>query len=115
MIEKNKKGQGMSISSIILIILGLVILVILILGFVIGWDKIAPWIGGSNNIDTLKNSCGTACSTNSQFDFCSVKRDVKDGTNAKFQATCNDLATRATYTARGYGITPCPDLCPAAA
>lgn len=111
MIEKNKKGQGMSISTIILLILGLVILVILILGFVIGWDKIAPWIGGTNNIDTLKNSCSTACSTNGQYDFCSVQRDVKDGTNDKFKATCQELSTRATYTARGYGIEPCPDLC----
>jgi hypothetical protein len=114
MIEKNKKGQGMSISTIILLILGLVILVILILGFVIGWDKIAPWIGGKNNIDTLKTTCSTACSTSGTYDFCSVKRDVKDGTNDKFQATCNELATRATYTARGYGITTCPDLCPVA-
>jgi len=32
-----------------------------------------------------------------------LKRDVKDGTNDKFQATCNELATRATYVARGYG------------
>ena len=109
----NKKGQGMSISTVILLILGLVILVVLILGFTIGWSKLAPWIS-TNNLDTLKNSCATFCTTTSQYDFCSVTRDVKDGTNAKFQATCNDLATKATYTSRGYGITPCPNLCPAA-
>lgn len=107
----NKKGQGMSISTIILLILGLVILVVLILGFVLGWDKIVPWLGGKTNIDTLQNSCATACATNSQYDFCSVKRTVKDGVYDKFEATCSQLATSPTYVNRGYGITDCPDLC----
>lgn len=106
----NKKAQGMSISTIILLILGLVILVILILGFTIGWNKMAPWIS-SNNLDTLKNSCGSFCSTGSQYDFCTVKRTVKDGTNDKFEATCSELATKPTYTSRGYGIPDCPNLC----
>jgi hypothetical protein len=106
----NKKGQGMSISTVILLILGLVILVVLILGFTIGWSKLAPWIS-SNNLDTLKNSCATFCATGGTYDFCSVLRDVKDGTNAKFQATCQDLSTKATYLSRGYGIVACPNLC----
>jgi hypothetical protein len=109
---ENKKGQGMSISTIILLILGLVILVVLILGFVLGWNKLAPWIS-SNNIDTLKTSCGTSCSMNQPYDFCSVKRDVKDGINDKFVATCQELATNQVYISRGYGITTCPNLCPA--
>jgi hypothetical protein len=107
----NKKGQGMSITTVILLILGLVILVVLILGFVIGWNKMLPWIS-TNNLDTLKNACATSCTTGGQYDFCSVKRDVKDGTNPKFQATCKDL-NNATYAARGYGIADCPNLCPA--
>jgi hypothetical protein len=107
----NKKAQGMSISTIILLILGLVILVILILGFTIGWNKILPWIGGGNNLGTLKNACATSCATNGQYDFCTVTREVNDGTNPKFKATCNDLATKVVYTARSYGISPCPDLC----
>ena len=106
----NKKGQGMSISTIILLILGLVILVVLILGFTVGWSKILPWIG-SNNLDTLQNSCSTACSTQAQYDFCSVKRAVKDGVNDKFEATCLQLSTNPTYVSRGYGISNCPDLC----
>jgi hypothetical protein len=106
----NKKAQGMSISTIILLILGLVILVVLILGFVLGWDKILPWIGGGNNLDTLANACGTACATNSQYNFCTVERDVKDGERDKFKATCNDLATKSIYTSRQYGISACPTL-----
>jgi len=107
----NKKAQGMSINTVILLILGLVILVVLVLGFIIGWDKMAPWLGGKNNLETLQNSCGVSCSTGSQYDFCTVKRQVKDGVNDKFEATCNDLATKQVYTSRGYGIDACPDLC----
>lgn len=105
----NKKGQGMSISTIILLILGLVILVILILGFTIGWNKMAPWIS-TNNVDTIKTSCETACSTGGTYDFCSLKRDIKDGTNDKFKATCNDLLTNVTLKARNYGVEDCPAI-----
>jgi hypothetical protein len=106
----NKKAQGMSISTIILLILGLVVLVVLILGFIMGWDKIAPWLVQKTNLDTLQQSCGVACSTGAQYDFCSVKRDVKDGENDKFQSTCYDLATKSQYTSRNYGIEACPSI-----
>jgi hypothetical protein len=106
----NKKAQGMSISTVILLILGLVILVVLILGFTMGWSKLLPWVS-STNLDTIKNSCGVACSTSAQYDYCAVPREVKDGTNPKFEATCNDLATKQNYISRQYGIEPCPGLC----
>ncbi len=108
---KNSRGQGMSTSTIILLILGLVILVILVLGFSLGWNKIAPWIN-TNNLETIKTSCGAACSTNSVYDFCYVSRDIKDGVNKKFGATCQELATNSTLIFRGYGIEQCSDLCP---
>lgn len=107
----NKKAQGMSISTIILLILGLVILVVLILGFTIGWKNMIPWLGGGNNLGTVQSACSLSCSKNVEYDFCSVKRDVRDGDNDEFQATCNDLATKPVYTARGYGIAACPGLC----
>lgn len=110
---ENKRAQGMSTSTIILLILGLIILVVLVLGFTLGWNKIAPWLG-SNNLETLKNTCNVACSTGSTYNFCSVKNSVKDGTNDKFEATCQELATSQVYIARGYGIIVCPDLCPVA-
>lgn len=102
----------MSISTIILLILGLVILVVLILGFTIGWSKMLPWIGG-NNLDSIQNSCMVACSTNNQYDFCSLDKTVKDGVNEKFEATCSELSTNQVYISRGYGIDVCPDIsCP---
>lgn len=105
---ENKRGQGMSTSTIVLLIIGVVILVVLVIGFTKGWSSILPWIK-DNNIDSVKKSCDIACSTNSQYEFCSIKRDVKDGENPTFEATCEELSTTQRFSS--YGIEPCPDLC----
>jgi len=108
----NKSAQGMSTSTIVLLILGLIILVVLVLGFTLGWNKLAPWVQ-SNNLDSIKTACNIACTTNSQYDFCSATRTVNDGVNKKFEDNCNGLATNATYTSRAYGIPSCPSItCP---
>lgn len=110
MIKKiNSKGQGMSTSTIVLLILGLVILVVLILGFTLGWNQIVPWIK-SDNLNTLKSSCEIACTTGSEYQFCSVMKTVKDGVNDNFEETCYNLATNETYVNRGYGIATCPSI-----
>lgn len=110
----NKKGQGLSTSTIVLIILAVAVLVILILGFSIGWSKFLPFLQ-SNNVDTIKNACGVACSTGSVYDFCTVQREVSDGTNDKFKDSCYNLTTKAEYVPRGYGIETCTTVtCPAA-
>ena len=45
-----KRGQGLSTSAIILIILGVVVLVVLIAGFTIGWSALKDYINPSNNL-----------------------------------------------------------------
>lgn len=108
---QNKRGQGLSTNAIIMIILGVVVLIVLILGFTMGWGKFLPFLS-TNNVDTIKNSCGVACSTSSAFDYCSVAREVKDGTNDKFSATCFNLSdSDGEYVSRNYGIAECPGLC----
>jgi hypothetical protein len=107
---KNKRAQGMSTSTIILLILGLIILVVLVLGFTTGWNKFAPFLS-KNNLEGIKNACTIACSTNNAYDFCSVKREVKDGINPKFESTCKELSTNPSYLSRGYAIDECPNLC----
>jgi len=105
----DKRGQGLSTNAIILIILGVIILVILIAGFTVGWNKLLPFIS-TNNVDTIKNSCGIACSTNSAFDYCSVEREVKDGVNEEFSDNCNNLANSEEYALRNYGIETCDSI-----
>ena len=106
----NRRGQGLSTSAIVLIILGIIVLAILILGFSVGWNKLFPFVN-TNNVDNIKTSCNLACSTSSQFDFCSTTREVNDGTTPKFEATCHELATNEAYA--NYGIPDCTSItCP---
>jgi hypothetical protein len=104
---QNKRGQDISITTIILVVLGIAVLVLLILGFTKGWNNIAPWLSG-NNVDTIKTQCQASCATNSQYEFCTVNKSVNDGKLAKFDATCNTLALAKET--NGYGIEVCPSI-----
>lgn len=98
----------MATSTIVLLVIAVLILVVLILGFTKGWSTFAPWLG-SNNVDKVGNSCSVACSTGATYEFCSVDREVNDGENDKFEATCEQLSTDSRFSL--YNIDPCPNLC----
>ena len=100
----NKRGQGLSTTAIILIVLGVLILVFLIIGFAIGWGKIFPWISPPNNVDDIAEKCQLACTTQGKYDYCSSVRDVKvendfkvgaKNLGKKFDANCYELANFA--------------------
>jgi hypothetical protein len=105
---RNKRGSSMATSTIILLILGLIILVVLVIGFTRGWESFST-LFKTDNIDTIKTKCSADCLTNSEFGYCNSAKTVKDGENDPFEATCEELATNPSY-AR-YGIESCPDLC----
>ena len=98
----NKRGQGMSTNAIILIILGIVVLVVLILGFTMGWKKIAPWIS-SNNVDTIVTACEASCSINGVYDFCMMGRNLRAEDVKLKEVTCNYLANNQVK----YGVNKC--------
>jgi len=102
----NKRGQGLSVNAIILIVLGVVVLAVLVVGFTVGWQKILPFVS-TNNVDTLVTTCGIACSTNSQFGFCINKRDLKAGDVSIKDVTCNYLAEEQ----KKYGVASCGSIC----
>ncbi len=109
----NKRGQGLSTSAIILIILGVVILVILVLGFSMGWKEIAPWVNkGGDNVQTIVTSCELACSSQAIYDYCTKERELKadkiPGGLKSVMKTCNQLATETGY--ETYGISECSTI-----
>ena len=107
---ESKRGQGLSVNAIILIILGIVVLVVLILGFTIGWNRVLPFVN-TNNVQNIVTACSTACSTEAQFDFCTAPREVNDGTKDKFTDTCFNLANDPDNKGyAGYGIAKCPGV-----
>ena len=100
----NKKGQGLSVNAIILIVLGMVVLVVMILGFALGWSKILPFLG-TNNVKNVVQSCQTTCTTDSAYDFCLFKRDLKEEVTLK-DVTCNYISKNQTR----YGVATCPGI-----
>jgi len=101
----NKKAQGMSITTIILIVLGLVVLVVLILGFTQGWSKILPWISPSNNVNEIMQKCSLACSIGNKYDYCSAKRDLVLEDKTIKDTTCYVLSQTPSY-----GIEACSTI-----
>jgi hypothetical protein len=101
------KGQSLSTSAIILIVLGVFILAIMIIGFMVGWNKIAPWLS-NENVDNIVNSCETACTTGSVFGYCSKSRDLNDG-ESKYAATC--YALNIADDLKSYGVKQCDIDC----
>ena len=110
---RNRRGQELSTNAIIMIIIGIIVLVVLVLGFTIGWNRLLPFVS-SNNIENVKTGCSTACSTNNNYDYCSLPRSVNDGVNDKFTETCFNLAdltdTGEKYAGRNYGIAACSTI-----
>lgn len=95
-LDIGKRGQNLTLGTLILIILGIAVLVFLIFGFSVGWNNMFDRItqfGGSSNVDTIKQACSIACSTNSQAAFCDEERTVKFGDDRDDleRRTCNSL------------------------
>lgn len=109
---ENKRGQGLSTSTIILLILGIAVLVVLILGFTLGWEKLAPWLS-SNNVNTIVNQCQIACTTSDVYGYCSQERilksdDLPDGIK---EVTNNCKFFSETENYKKYNVGECPELC----
>jgi hypothetical protein len=111
---QNKRGQGLSTSTIVLIILGVVILAVLLVGFTVGWSKILPWIS-SDNVDSIVTQCSVACSTKSSFDYCTKTRELKSSELPKgvkiATGTCygfSDESNQANYSK--FGIEKCSSI-----
>ena len=100
----DKRGQGLQVSTIILIVLGIAVLVVLVLGFTMGWNKLFPFLSPENNVETIVTQCREACLTGVAYNFCTLPRELYPAKGATaVKGPCKDLST--------YGVEDCPDLC----
>ena len=108
-LASQKKGQNMTLGTIILIVLGIAVLVFLIFGFSTGWNNL--WdrftnIGGTSNFDTIIQTCEVACSTSSSGAFCNEMRTVKFGekkssdANKQYHSPCAQEIARFSVLVR---------------
>ncbi len=108
---EDKRGQGLSTNTIILIILGVVVLVVLIVGFTVGWSSLFPYV--SNNINQIASSCETACVAGSVYDYCTANRTLqaKELTGGELIGNCKSFETNP---GTGFGFKPCSSIptCP---
>jgi len=92
---ENKKGQQMTLGTIIAIVLGIAVLVFLIFGFSTGWgnmwDKIINIGGGSANVDSVVRGCEVACTSQSAYSYCGEERTVNFGDGTWEKGSCKDL------------------------
>ena len=110
MVIENKRGQNITLGTIILIILGIVVLVVLIFGFTSGWSNLWEKLVGSgsgSNVDSVRTECELACSTQREYDYCSDSRTVKFGGGITETGSCFSLSGSDTSKA---GIVSCNQI-----
>jgi hypothetical protein len=75
----NKKGQELSIGTLILILIGVVILVLLILGFTMGFDFILDIfkLGPGQQLEKVRTGCNIAAEASLTIDFCTAFKEVE--------------------------------------
>ena len=89
---KNKRGQDLSIGTLILIVLGIIVLVLLILGFSIGWGNLWEKInifGGGSSIGDVVTACNLAITSQNTYDFCQNFRKIKVDSKTEY-VNCED-------------------------
>lgn len=109
---ENKRGQGLSTGAIVLIIIGVVVLVILIIGFTLGWKKILPFLSEEDNVDEVVQACQAECVVQSEYGFCQkimrLKAPNLPGDVEFKDATCQFFSTDLGYA--NYGVAECPEV-----
>jgi len=76
----------MAIGTLVVIILSILVLVLIAFGFGMGWrnlwDKISGTFGGGVNVDSLKQACEYACTTQRTYEYCCIIRSINYQDNA---------------------------------
>lgn len=100
----NKRGDTNWV--LITLILGIIVLIVLAAGFMLGWNKVLPWLSTSN-IETMVTQCQIACTTNSKYGFCLQNRTINDGEkDIAVNVTCEQLSVQYP----SYGFSSCSQI-----
>ena len=90
-----KKGQQMTLGTIIAIVLGIAVLVFLIFGFATGWnnlwDTITEMGGGDVNVDDVVRGCAVACASENIYAYCNQERVINLEGEKSETGTCGDF------------------------
>ena len=98
----NKKGQEMSVATLVLIVIGIVVLVMLILGFTMGWQSLWNKInifGGGSDVSTVIQACTLAANAGDKYAYCSEFKLIKIG-NEKVYVNCQSNQVDTSLTSK---------------
>ena len=107
----NKRGQQMTLGTIIAIVLGIAVLVFLIFGFSTGWgnlwDKVTNFGGGKVNVEVIIQSCTLACQQNNEYSYCSEERMIRTSPDEDSKVViCKNLKNMVDF--EGCSFIDCP-------
>lgn len=93
----NKKGQEMSVSTLVLIVIAVILLVLLVLGFSMGWQNLWNKInifGGGSDVSAVIQACNLAASGGDKYAFCNDFKLIKiSGQNVYVNCQSNQVDT----------------------
>lgn len=68
-------------------------------------DTLGNFFAGGPNVDTIKNSCQAACTTQSVYSYCTEVRTLKESDKISKLGSCKTFSNLAVA-----GIASCPDI-----
>lgn len=101
---ESKRGQDLTIGTLVLIALGVVVLVLLVLGFWKGWDFVFGWLdlAGETDLDILAQKCAGLISAGFTSSYCSIVEVKYQGTTQYMNCVSPEVQTLV----RQRGVSP---------
>jgi hypothetical protein len=94
----NKRGQQMTLGTIISIVLGVTVLVFLVFGFSTGWSSMWDQIAGrttGSNVNVKIADCDNDCSADERTSWCFEKKTLRfiseEGKIVKVEGSCDQF------------------------
>jgi hypothetical protein len=100
----NKKGQGLSTNTVILLVLGLIVLAALAYGFYTGFEFLRGTVE-QNNVDDIVTQCKTQCSLKNKYDYCAAPKTLIDAEGNKIKTSCEVFSKEISM--GSYGVEEC--------
>ncbi len=90
-----KRGQELSIGTLVIIVIGVIVLVLLILGFSIGWENLFAKVGivSGNDLSAMVAACKVAVASDSKASFCECKNVRINGPATKINCGYADVTS----------------------
>ena len=112
----NERAQGLSITTLVLVVLAIAALVLLLWALSGGlgelWKNVFGLGSGKVNVQTVVQGCQIACSTQASFDFCQLKKSVvftEDKNDVRYRDNNQKFACR-DLVFKDVGLTPCDQI-----